>query len=449
MNSENKLECISLKNDAKAKPEPTKKPSTIKHRVIQSETEFDELKTEWNLLCEYTNSHVFQTYEWNRSWWKHFGFYGKLQIFVLYDDDNIVGIAPLFIDEYTLFGLKTYTILRMIGSGIGKTKDGVLLGSKAYSDYLQFVIQKGYETSFYEHLMAHIKKEVLFDAMILEEIPELSSTLELLENDFASLGFKVNIKKASITTRIEPEQKGWDGYLKKLSGNERKNVRKSIRKTENTGENVFRVVVIDDNIDFEYYLKQFIQLHQDQWNREGLPGTFSQNSMKKFFLETCEKLLHKASIRVYALLPAEETGAESAVSIAIVMIYNNQMYLQHGAMDLSSPLIHIGPGKILNTIIIKDSVQSGLTFDFLRGDEVYKQRLATKINQNITIEISSESVRQILLKKMVDTTQSLKKRYANELVRKDIVTKNHSSIVGWYHYSLFLSSRLASKLNIV
>jgi hypothetical protein len=449
MNKQDVLKYTSSDNTVKLESEAGKKSGSIKHRVIQSEKEFDELITDWNLLCEHTDSHVFQTYEWNRTWWTHFGLYGKLQIFVLYDDDSIVGIAPLFIDEYTLFGLKTYTILRMIGSGIRKTEDGVLLGSKAYSDYLQFLIKDGYETSFYEHLMVYIKKEILFDAMILEEIPELSSTLELLENDFTSSGFKVHIKNASKTTVIEPEKNGWDGYLKKLSGNERKNVRKSIRKTDHNKDNIFRIVKHENNEDFELYLNRLIELHQDQWNREGFPGTFSQKIMKNFFLETCRKLQKKGSIWIYTLLPAEATGVENTVAIAIVIVYNNQMYLQHGAMDMSSPFIHIGPGKILNTTIIQDAVQSGLTFDFLRGDEVYKQRLANKINQNITIEISSESVPKILLRKMVDSTQYLKKRYANELIRKDIVAKNHSLTVGWYHYSLFLFSRLANKLHIV
>jgi len=421
----------------------------IRHTVISSNTEFDNLETEWNLLSEKTDSHVFQTFDWNRTWWKYFGDFGKLQIFVLYDEDKVVGIAPLFFDRYSLFGFTYYTCLRLIGSRIGKTNDGPLLGVNAYSDYLQFIILDNYTDSFYEHLMVFIKNEVLFDAMILEEIPERSSTLGLLENDFSSSGFKVQVENASKTTLVDPQENGWAGYLNNLSGNERKNVRKSLRKTNKNEDNVFRTLILDRNEDFELYLKQLIELHQDQWNREGLPGTFSQNSMKNFFLETCKKLQKNKSIRVYALLPAEVTKAENFVAMAIVIIYNNQMYLQHGAMDISSPLVDIGPGKVLNTTIIKEAVQSSLTFDFLRGNEEYKKRLANNINQNQTIEISTGTLRQVLLSKIVDTTQYLKKRYANEVIRKDIVTKNHSFLEGWSHYTRFLFSRMANKLKLV
>ena len=421
----------------------------IRHTVIKSEEEFDNLETDWNLLCEQTNSTIFQTFDWNRTWWKNFGDFGELQIFVLYNEGKVVGIAPLFFDRYSLIGITSYTCLRLIGSKVGKTKDGPLLGTNAYSDYLQFLILDEYESSFYEHLMVFLKGETHFDAMILEEIPEQSSTLAILEKDFSSFGLKAEMKNASKTTRVVPEENGWEGYLKNLSGNERKNVRKSLRKIDSSEDNVFRVETSDTDDDFEHYLKKLIELHQDQWNREGFPGTFSQKSMKSFFLETCRKLQKKAAIRVYALLPVATTGVENSVAIAIVMIFNNQMYLQHGAMDITSPLIDIGPGKILNATLIKEAVQSGLTFDFLRGNELYKKRLANNINQNKTIKISSGSVRQVLFGTIVNTTQYLKKRYANEVIRKDIVTKNHSFIAGWNHYSRFLFSRMANKLKLV
>ncbi|MCC5941175.1 MAG: GNAT family N-acetyltransferase [Balneolaceae bacterium] len=419
----------------------------IRHTVINTNTEFDNLETEWNLLCEQTNSHVFQTFDWNRTWWKYFGDYGKLQIFVLYDEDKIAGIAPLFSDRYPLFGITSYTTLRLIGSNVGKTRDGPLLGTNAYSDYLQFLILDKYIVSFYEHLMVFIKNEVLFDSMILEEIPERSSTLALLKEDFSSSGLKIEIKNASKTTRITSEESGWRGYLKKLSGNERKNVQKSLRKIERTEDNVFRIEMIDRSENFELHLNQLIELHQDQWNREGFPGTFSQKSMKNFFLETCKKLQSKDSIRIYALLPAEASEIASSVAMGIVIIYNNQMYLQHGGMDMTSPLIHIGPGKILNAAIIREAVQANFTFDFLRGNEVYKKRLANKINQNSTIEISTGSARLVLLNKIVNATQRLKKRSANERIRKDIVTKNHSVAAGLYHYTLFMFGRIGNKLN--
>jgi len=439
INTKGKIICDVKKTEA----------MNIRHTVIKSEEEFDRLETGWNLLCKHTNSTIFQTFEWNRTWWKNFGDFGELQIFVLYDEDEVVGIAPLFYDRYSFFGVTPYTCLRLIGSKVGKTIDGPLLGTNAYSDYLQFLILDEYESSFYEHLMVFIKDETHFNAMILEEIPEQSSTLAILGKDFSSFGLKAEIKNASKTTRVVPEENGWEGYLKNLSGNERKNVRKSLRKIDTGNDNVFHIATFDSDDDFELYLKKLIELHQDQWNREGFAGTFSQKRMKRFFLETCRKLQKKEAIRVYALLPAATTGVENSAAMAIVMIYNNQIYLQHGAMDITSPLIDIGPGKILNTTLIREAVQSGLTFDFLRGNELYKKRLANNINQNKTIEISSGSVRQVLFGTIVNTTQYMKKRYANEVIRKDIVTKNHSFIAGWYHYSQFLFSRMVNKLKLV
>lgn len=425
-------------------------PKNIRHTVIDSKEDFDNLESKWNRLSEQTNGSIFQTFDWNRTWWEYFGDYGKLQIFVLYDGDEIVGIAPLFLDKYSLFGISSFTWLRLIGSNVRKTQEGTLMGTNAYSDYLQFEMLDEYKVSFYEHLMDFIKNETRFDALILEEIPENSSTLDILENDFASIGFNVDIKIESKTSLIVPRGKGWEGYLKNLSTKERRNVRKSLRSIDGSSNDEVRVVKLDNNHDdFELYLEHFMELHTDQWNREGFPGTFLQKSMKNFFLETCGKLIEKKFIRIYTLTPIGSTGIENSVAMAIVINYNNRLYLQHGGMDMTSPLLNIGPGMLLNATIIKEAVEGELIFDFLRGDEKYKERLANKINQNRTIEISSASGRKDLIRKMISINQKLKKRFINEIVRKNLISKNHSYFSGWYHYIQFLFDRLANKINKV
>ncbi len=425
-------------------------PKNIRHTVIDSKEDFDNLESKWNRLSEQTNGSIFQTFDWNRTWWKYFGDYGKLQIFVLYDEDEVVGIAPLFIDKYSLFGLFSFTWLRMIGSNVRKTQEGTLMGTNAYSDYLQFVILDEYEASFYEHLMGFIKNETFFDALILEEIPEKSSTLAILENDFSSLGFNVEIKNESKTSLIVPRGKGWEGYLKNLTTKERRNVRKSLRNIDGSSNDEVRVMKLDNNHDdFDLYLKHFVELHTDQWNRDGFPGTFLQKSMKNFFLETCGKLIEKKFIRIYTILPTDSTGIENSVAMAIVISYKNRLYLQHGGMDMSSPLLSIGPGMLLNATLIKEAIKEDLTFDFLRGEEKYKERLANKINQNTTIEISTVSARKDLIRRLISFNQKLKRRFINELVRKKLITKNQSFVSGWYHYIQFLFSRLANKLKVV
>jgi len=39
----------------------------IRHVVIDSNEEFDKLESKWNRLSEQTDSHVFQTFDWNRT----------------------------------------------------------------------------------------------------------------------------------------------------------------------------------------------------------------------------------------------------------------------------------------------------------------------------------------------------------------------------------------------
>lgn len=419
---------------------------SIRYRVIRSDKEFDELEASWNLLCESTKSHVFQTFEWNRTWWKHFGSYGKLQIFVLYDNDSIVGIAPLFIDEYTLFGLKTYTILRMIGSGIRKTEDGVLLGTKAYSDYLQFLIQDEYETSFFQHLFYFLMHEVHFDTLLLEEIPEKSSTLAITNNAFSSFSYETNLINASIAHSVIPED-AWEAYLKKLTAKERNNVRRSLKRIRKGGKKMFRIEHLKLNDNFKATLNRFVELHQKQWNKRALPGTFGETCMHHFFLEIAEILNEKNQLLIYAALPEGTHGIEHYLAIDIIMVYSNRMYSQHRALDTSSPFYSKAPGKVLLTVMIQQAIQSQLIFDFLRGEEDYKQRLATSVNQNKTIEISSSSKFRKWYGRVVMTVHHIKKTYAIERARKQLILKNTRLISGWVRYLKFMLARLRKRFS--
>ncbi len=414
---------------------------TITHRIIKTEEEFDALEKSWNLLCERTNSFVFQTYDWNRTWWKYFGVFSKLQIFVLYDEETVVGIAPIFCDQYTLFGRNPYTYLRMIGSTTSKTEEGVLLGQKAYSDYLQFLIHDEYVTPFYYHLIKFLKNEVRYDELILDEIPEHSSTLTILEKDFASFGYDVSINDASKTSFVVPNN-NWDDYLNNLSRNERKNVRKCIRTFDSGETRIFRIERLDVRDDFQRYLERFIVMHQEQWNKAGFPGTFAEKCMSHFFLETSMKLHDEESLRLYALLPEGAGSNENYVAMSIVIVDSTRMYLQHSAMDISSDFLQYGPGKTLNTANILEAVQSQKIFDFLRGDEAYKFRLANHINQNKTIIVSIKSGHRRLYRWIVMLVQRVRKRLAIERVRKQIKMKQSPSITGWCSYLYFILTRL-------
>ena len=66
-------------------------------RIFTDERGFDDLKADWNtLLARSRSDTLFLTWEWQTTWWRCLG-EGDLWLLAWYDQDQIVGIAPLYL----------------------------------------------------------------------------------------------------------------------------------------------------------------------------------------------------------------------------------------------------------------------------------------------------------------------------------------------------------------
>src|SRR5215813_44674 len=87
--------------------------------------QFAALRPEWDALLERAEASLFQTWEWQWSWWRHFG-RGRLCLLTARRSGLLAGIAPLMLGRY--FGLPLRR-LQFIGT----------LGT----DYLDLILARG------------------------------------------------------------------------------------------------------------------------------------------------------------------------------------------------------------------------------------------------------------------------------------------------------------------
>src|ERR1700694_5670006 len=86
---------------------------------VTSAESFDELRVEWNALVDKMECpSPFQSWEWNRTWWKHFGGHDKLRILVFRRGQQAVGIAPLYARSHGLRRIGPSSLVP-IGGGHG------------------------------------------------------------------------------------------------------------------------------------------------------------------------------------------------------------------------------------------------------------------------------------------------------------------------------------------
>lgn len=203
-------------------------------RIITHIEDFEALKQEWKGLACKSDTHIFQTFEWNRIWWKHFGDNRKLHIIAVYMGDKLTGIAPLFEDDVTLFGLKLYSCLRFLGSYVSQPKGEPLVGSISYSDYLDCIIYPGYEQMFYLLILQHFNEiDSAFDEIILDEVSEESSVSNTLVPIMAisNYGTSYTMKLASPTPVILLDST-WKAYLDSMNVKDRYNARRYYKRSK-------------------------------------------------------------------------------------------------------------------------------------------------------------------------------------------------------------------------
>lgn len=416
-------------------------------KIITQEYDFDALEQDWNDLTGKADAHIFQTFEWNRIWWKHFGAGKRLHILALYSGNKLVGIAPLFEDNVTLFGLNAYNCLRFLGSYVSQPEGESLKGCIPYSDYLDCIIHPRYERLFSKRILQYFKEvKSEYDEIILDEVPEKSALwnrmVPLIAKSNTGLNYRTD--KASSSPEIQLNST-WDEYLNSLNVKDRYNARRYYKRSKRGNRKAFKIEKTEHPEEIHDLLNDFFRMHQQQWNSRGFAGTFSEIRMRDFLTEIAASFYEKGRIEINKAIP--DKTDKKYVAMDIYLSYKNRVYLMHRGMEENSVYRKHGPGNVLLYARLKEAIDDGMqVVDMLRGTEEFKLRMATKINQNRRITILSGYKNERVLPYLV-------KKYLN--IIRHIRTEELQIVIGFYgkpfikgasDYIQFLHRRIKHKL---
>ncbi|MCH8494814.1 MAG: GNAT family N-acetyltransferase [Balneolales bacterium] len=421
----------------------TLEESSVEIKIITNNEDFRALQDEWSVLAEESETHIFQTYEWNHVWWKHFGASKNLHIAVVYVGNKMVGIAPLFEDDVILLGRKVYTCLRFIGSYVSQPKGTPLIGTISYSDYLDFIIHPKYEILFFEFLLEHFNKiGNNFDEIILDDLSEkryMSNTMTPLM-EMRRLRLPYSVKKAS-SCPIIPLDPTWDDFLNSMNVKERYNARRYFNRSNYGKSMAFRIVKIQDDWELNSVLETLKRMHQIQWNNRGFAGTFSEDRMYNFFVEISKVLFEKSWIEFALAIPTDDDI--NCVAVDVYMTYKKRVYLMHRGLEEDSSYRKLGPGNVLLFTRINEAIKEGVqVFDMLRGSEEFKLRLAKNIVHTTQIVISSDRKSQRLRASIIKKYLKVSRQIRNEKSHVFIVFKGKTFSNGLSDYMHFLHRRI-------
>jgi len=306
--------------------------------------------TTWNSLVKQSIADTpFSRYEYLSEWWKTLGGgewkQATLVLVSATENDQLVGIAPLFITEY----------------------DGqqalMLVGSIEISDYLDLIVREDDLPRFLSGLLDFLVSSLTdnWSAIDWYNIPDSSPTLAALKTESERRGWTYQEEVYRPTPYI-PLNGSFDEYLSRLEKKQRHEIRRKMRRAAESGRVRFYVVDKDANIEAE--LEGFFHLMIQDVNK----AMFLRDAMREQ-MSTTIQAAHEQGYLWLGFL--EVDGVNVAASLNFD--YKNKLWGYNSGVSRTH--MELSPGWVLLAHTIEWCCENGrYEFDFMRGDEEYKYR---------------------------------------------------------------------------
>ena len=239
-----------------------------------------------------------------------------------------------------------------------------LLGGEKVSDSLDALVVSGREEEFWHEFLLSSRDLISRQPLLLPNLVEGSHTIACLPRFCSELGYTFQAEEMDRSPYI-PLPSSFEEYLVGLGKKERHELRRKIRRAEETAPGIsFRVTRTRE--EFERDFPSFVALHRQSHTSK---AAFMDDRMEGFFREMAEGFLSSGRLRLAFL-----SGKEGDVASAFQIVCNDNLLLYNSGYDPGRR--EASPGLVLLARCIEDAIGQGFReYDFLRGRERYKYDL--------------------------------------------------------------------------
>lgn len=349
----------------------------LEFSLVTEQSELYSIAQDWHrLLDESACPEPMMDPSWLLNWWRHYGAGEELAVGLLFDNDRLVGLAPLCIRKYVYRPGLVFRRLQFMGIDANE-KDGVC------SEYMGFIALPGYEEAVARSFVDNIVSgrfgnwhEVLLGAMNSDQ-----ATMALARVNFARHGLRCDDRKIMNGYYIKlPET--MDAYLQSISSSRRYRIKNSLSRfeewaAERGGWRLERAVTPDQ---LEAGLAILKELHQERWNNEGNEGAFYSPRFVAFHRDYILSRAGSGNVEIAWLV----VGNSPVAAIYVVRNGKKVLAYQYGrAIGMPN---RVRVGIVMNALMIKAAIERcDEEFDFLGGDSRYKVDFATGARRIVSI----------------------------------------------------------------
>jgi len=301
---------------------------------------------------------IFVLPKWLEVWWQAFGSGAELYLCAVWQREKIIGIAPLLVRD----------------------KTASIIGSADVCDYLDFVVTPGMEGDFFTVLLDDLGQRGINHLDLRSLRPDsavLTDLLVIAQN--RKYDVFCSLEDVSLELDLLPT---WDEYLATLTGKQRHEVRRKLRRLWEAGDVDYHIV--EDSAAVHDVMDTFLVLFSKSRKEK---TTFMTAGMESFFRSLADTMAEAKLLRL-GILELDR------LPTAMVMCfdYNDCVYLYNSGYDPHYSSLSVG--LLSKVLCIKDSIHRGRKrFDFLKGGESYKYHLGGREIPLYSCQITIKSTR--------------------------------------------------------
>jgi CelD/BcsL family acetyltransferase involved in cellulose biosynthesis len=345
----------------------------LRHELVTEYEQFVKLRNTWNKLLKGSTSKakVYLDHDWMNSWYKYFQNPVSLFIILVYEEQELIAIAPFCLALRRRFGLSGNAVSFM---GISLADYCDIICDSAYSD----------KHSVYQYIFDVLwLNKRKWSLVHLDEIPHESEIFKYTPIPATGYGLSTCSTCGYVDTSAS-----WGEYERAIMP---KGIRQKRRRLEELGDVTFaRVTKAEDVAPF---MDELFTVHIARWRGTESESRFTEENQRLYFKDVATTLFPRGLLDLSYLSVG---GRKAAFHFGFrdeerLHIYLHTFNPQFGKYSL---------GHMLLYHLIKNSYDSFKYIDFLRGSESYKRHFKLTDSYNYSFGYYKSNLHQWLHTKL-------------------------------------------------
>jgi len=344
----------------------------VKFITFQEPADFLKLRKAWEeLSCSLdSETTVFATPVWYENWWKHYGKGKELYLFTMWQEDRIVGIAPLMRSDLRLHGFRVKSI-------------GFIQNNQALHN--DFIVSPRFRESFFENLLLSLFEQAsLWDVLYLRNVSPEAKNQAFFQRVLDHQRRSWRIRRNDTDSPYLLPDGSWQDFLKKRTKRTQKSIRNICNRMEKAGQ-----VLVKHVSTWDEYLacrEDLFAVAQLSW-AESVKDSLGSSANKEFYDSLSRDAAIKGWLSIWLLYLDD---------VAIAVEYHLKAFgREHALRGHYHPgFAALSPGTYLESRILEsvfEGVESVKIYEFPGGFDSYKKKWSERSSPHADVFVFRES----------------------------------------------------------